>query len=111
MSDRRYRNIILGVLQEIVARFQSTDSVRTVPVFDEAHNQYQILEIGWDESGNRIFQPIIHLELLEGKIWIQENVTDIDLAKELLEWDVDASDIVLGLHSPSLRRFSEYAID
>ncbi|KAM3103621.1 XisI protein [Phormidesmis sp. 146-12] len=111
MSDRRYRNIILDVLQEIVERSQVSGSVRTVPVFDETHHQYQILDIGWDEAGHRIFQPVIHLELLDGKIWIQENVTDIDLAKALLEWGVKASDIVLGLHSPSLRRFSEYAIE
>jgi hypothetical protein len=49
--------------------------------------------------------------LLNGKIWIQENATDIDLAKALLEWGVEASDIVLGMHSASLRRFSEYAIE
>jgi XisI protein len=113
MSDRRYRNIILDVLGEIVDRFQNTPqpTIRSVPVFDEAHNQYQILDIGWDGSGDRIFQPIIHVELLNGKIWIQENATDIDLAKEFLEWGADASDIVLGMHSPSLRRFSEYAIE
>lgn len=109
-SDRRYRNIILEVLQEIVERSQ-TSSVRTVPVFDEVHHQYQVLDLGWDETGNRIFQPIIHLELLNGKIWVQENATDIDLAKVLLERGVKASDIVLGMHSKSLRRFSEYAIE
>lgn len=110
MSDRRYRNIIPEVLQEIVERSQ-TETVRTVPVFDEIHHQYQVLDIGWDKSGNRIFQPIIHLELLNGKIWIQENATDIDLAKVLLERGVEALDIVLGMHSKSLRRFSEYAIE
>jgi hypothetical protein len=110
-KDRCYRNVILEVLRGIVSRSQVMGSVRTVPVFDEVHNQYQILDIGWDESGNRVFQPIIHLELLDGKIWIQENVTDIDLAKALLEWGVPASDIVLGMHSVSLRRFSEYAIE
>jgi XisI protein len=109
MSDRRYRNVILEVLGEIVERLQnftseesSKRSIRTVSVFDEAHNQYQILEMGWNESGHRVFQPIIHLELLDGKIWIQENVTDVDLVKELLEWEVETSDIVLGMHSENL---------
>jgi hypothetical protein len=115
MSDRRYRNVILEVLGEIVEHSQTgatqtSPTVRTVPVFDETHNQYQILDVGWDESGSRIFQPIVHIELLNGKIWIQENMTDIDLAKALLKWGVEASDIVLGMHSASLRRFSEYAV-
>ncbi len=53
---------------------------------------------------------MIHLELLGGKIWIQENMTDLDVAKLLLEWDVEPSDMVLGMHSEGLRQFSEYAI-
>jgi hypothetical protein len=92
MSDRLYRNTILEVLQDVVARFAASGSenIRIVPVFDEVHNQYQVLEMGWDESGDRIFQSIIHLELLNGKIWIQENVTDIDLGKVLLNCNVEA---------------------
>ena len=110
MDDRRYRSIIIDVLQDVVARSQA-GSVRTVSVFDEASNQYQVLNIGWDESGKRIFQPMIHLELLNGKIWIQENLTDLDIAKVFLEYDIEKSDIVLSLHSPGLRQFSEYAIE
>ena len=110
MDDRRYRSIIIDVLQDVVARSQA-GSVRTVSVFDEASNQYQVLDIGWDESGKRIFQPMIHLELLNGKIWIQENLTDLDIAKVFLEYDIEKSDIVLGLHFPGLRQFSEYAIE
>jgi XisI protein len=115
----RYRNAILEVLQGVIERSSAAkdckvsqqESVRTVPIFDEVNHQYQVLDMGWDESGHRIFQPTIHLELLNGKVWIQENTTDIDLAKALLEWGVKSSDIVLGMHSQSLRRFSNYAIE
>jgi XisI protein len=111
MADRRYQNAIIEALQEVAARSGDSGKVRTVTVFDESSNQYQILDLGWDESGKRIFQPMIHLELLDGKVWIQENMTDLDVAKVLLEWGVEPSDIVLGMHSASLRRFSEYAIE
>jgi XisI protein len=116
MADRRYRNIIIDVLQEVAQRptalraSGNDGKVRTVTVFDESSNQYQILDLGWDDAGKRVFQPMIHLELLDGKIWIQENMTDLDIAKLLLEWDVEPTDIVLGMHSESLRQFSEYAI-
>jgi XisI protein len=111
MADRRYRNAIIEALQEVAARSGDSDKVRTVTVFDESSNQYQILDLGWDESGKRVFQPMIHLELLDGKVWIQENMTDLDVAKVLLEWGVESSDIVLGMHSASLRQFSEYAVE
>jgi hypothetical protein len=70
-SDR-YRSFIIDALQDIIDRSQ-VGEIRTVPVFDDAHNQYQILDIGWNESGKRVFQPMMHLELLNSKIWIQEN--------------------------------------
>jgi XisI protein len=110
MNDRRYRNAIIDALNEVAARSANNGEVRTVTVFDESSNQYQILDLGWDDGGKRVFQPMIHLELLDGKIWIQENMTDLDVAKVLLGWGVEPSDIVLGMHSASLRRFSEYAI-
>jgi hypothetical protein len=109
MADRRYRNVIIEMLREVADR-SINGKVRTVTVFDESSNQYQILDLGWDDAGKRVFQPMIHLELLDGKIWIQENMTDLDIAKVLLEWDVEPTDIVLGMHSEGLRRFSEYAI-
>jgi XisI protein len=110
MADRRYRNVIIDMLREVADRTSEDGKVRTVTVFDESSNQYQILDLGWDDAGKRVFQPMIHLELLNGKIWIQENMTDLDVAKRLLEWDVEPSDIVLGMHSEGLRQFSEYAI-
>jgi XisI protein len=110
MADRRYRNVIIEMLREVAARSGDDGKLRTVTVFDESSNQYQILDLGWDDAGKRVFQPTIHLELLNGKIWIQENMTDLDVAKLLREWCVEPSDIVLGMHSEGLRQFSEYAI-
>jgi hypothetical protein len=111
MDNRRYRNVIIDVLRATAARSGDCSQVRTVTVFDESSDHYQILDLGWDNSGKRVFQPMIHLELLDGKIWIQENMTDLDVAKVLLEWGVEPSDIVLGTHSASLRRFSADAIE
>ncbi|HAG80888.1 MAG TPA: XisI protein, partial [Cyanobacteria bacterium UBA12227] len=43
-------------------------------------------------------------------IWIQHNMTELDIAQELVRLGVPKEDIVLGLHSPFMRQFTEYAV-
>jgi hypothetical protein len=54
--------------------------------------------------------PIIHLDLIAGKIWVQENRTDVDIAQELIDAGVAPTDIVLGFHPPELRQLGNFAV-
>ena len=107
---QQYRQLICQLLLQ-AARAPVNGAIQTVPILDAERDHYQLLDIGWDESGQRVFQPVIHLDILNGKVWIQENATDVDMAKQLVAAGVAPSDIVLGLHSPTVRRFSDYALE
>jgi hypothetical protein len=50
------------------------------------------------------------LDIINGKIWIQQNMTEIDLGEELVEMGVPKSDIVIGFLAPEIREYSEYAV-
>ena len=52
----------------------------------------------------------MHFDIIDGKIWIQRNMTEIDVAEALIEQGVSKSDIVLGFLSPKMREYSDYAI-
>ena len=66
-------------------------------------------DVGWVDD-DRILQILIHIDIKEdGKVWIQENVTELPVDEELLKRGVPASDIVLGMHPPSYRQFTEFA--
>jgi alpha-D-ribose 1-methylphosphonate 5-triphosphate synthase subunit PhnL len=58
----------------------------------------------------RIHQGEFRIAIKDGKIWIQHNMTEIDLAQELVRLGVPKEDIVLGFHSPFMRQFTEYAV-
>jgi XisI protein len=105
-----YRQILIKILKDL-ARAPINGDIQTIAIIDIEGDHYQILDIGWDENGQRVFQPMIHLDLIQNKVWIQENMTDLDIAKQMVDSGVSASDIVLGLHSRSLRQFSDYAIE
>ncbi len=53
----------------------------------------------------------IHIDIKGEKIWIQWNGTELDIAEELVTNGVAKKDIVLGFHTPFMRKFTEYAVE
>ena len=87
----------------------SYGDVEVEKIFDTENDHYQIISIGWNNQ-KRIYNPIMHLDLKNDKIWIQENTTEIDIALELIEMGVPKQDIVIGFHSPKMRQLSGFAV-
>ncbi len=78
-------------------------------ILDTQRNHYQTLTIGW-ENGKRVYYPVFHLDIKDGKIWVQEDATDFDLVGELERRGVARQDIVLGFQPPYKRALSGYAM-
>ncbi len=76
--------------------------------FDDENNSYLLLFSGW-KGNQRVHSLLIHIEIIDGKIWIQEDNTEEGVAADLEKHGAAKSDIVLGFQPPSLRHFTEYA--
>ncbi|MEM6320215.1 MAG: element excision factor XisI family protein [Bacteroidota bacterium] len=76
---------------------------------NESKTDFLLLKMGWV---NQLFVHAIvfHVEIKNGKVWIYEDKTDIDVPQILVDSGVNKKDIVLGYLSPKLRSFSEYAV-
>jgi XisI protein len=85
--------------------------ITSIPIFDRENDRYQLLDMGWDATGRRVFQPSVHVDLIQGKVWIQENMTDLDIAQVFVEAGIEPSSIVLGFYSRSQRQLGDYAIE
>ncbi len=108
----KYRKIVVDCLKRYAALdsvVSPTDEIEEQLLLDTEHDHYQILTIGW-ENGKRVYYPVFHLDIKNGKIWVQEDATDFDIVGELEKQGVGKSDIVLAFHSPAKRRFSDYAL-
>jgi len=57
------------------------------------------MRIGW-KGLERVYYTVLHFDIKDGKIWLQQNATDIDVGQELLEMGIAKEDIVLRLHPP-----------
>ena len=55
------------------------------------------MHVGW-KNGQRIYGSVIH-----GKVWLQHNGTEGDIAQELMALGVEQNAIVLDFRSPTVR--------
>jgi XisI protein len=81
---------------------QRTDRVVSVPIFDEVRDQYLVLCYGW-RGQERVYWVVLHLEIVEGKVWIQRNQTEVDVEAELKALGIAENDLVRGLVPPDYR--------
>lgn len=65
--------------------------------------------MGW-RNQKRIYGPVLHLDIIDGKIWIQQDGTESGIANELFALGVPKDDIVLAFHPPLVRQFTEFAV-
>jgi len=74
-------------------------------ILDTERDHYQLMHLGWNGL-KRVYQSVMHFDIKNDKVWIQQNMTDIDLAQELIEIGVLKEDIVLGLQPPYKRPYT-----
>lgn len=87
----------------------SDDSIKSQIIADKSGNHYQLIRIGWKKN-EHIHYCVFHFDIINEKVWIQENRTDILIAEELVEAGIAKQDIVLGLLPPFTRADSDYAV-
>ena len=104
-----YRTVVQEFLKEYSCYKPSHGEIEIQTLFDHETDHYQVVGVGWDKD-ERIYGVSIHLDIKDGKIWIQVNNTEIDLGQVLVERGVDKNDIVIGFQPPYIRAYSGYAI-
>jgi hypothetical protein len=104
----RYREILRHVVQEYASWFPENADIQTEVVIDSERDHYEVLQVGWKDD-RRVHYSSIHLDIIDGKVWIQEDRTDRPVADALLEAGVPQEDIVLGFHPPEVRQFTDFA--
>ena len=100
------------IAQQVVARHAklkpSEGQIEATPICDSGHDNYLLLDIGWDRTG-RVHEVIFHLRIHEDKFWIERDGTETGVAQDLLEAGVPKEDIVLAFHRPERRALTDFA--
>jgi len=106
----KYRHYIKSIIEEYSQYKPSYGDVELQVIIDKEHNHYQLMTVGWNGE-KRIHGIMLHIDIKDGKIWIQHNGTERRIAQDLLELGVPKQDIVLAFHSPTRRKDSDFAVN
>ncbi len=103
----KYRQIVRDLLSTHATNNDS--EIECQIICDTENDHYQLLDIGW-QGYERIYASYIHIDIKDNKIWIQHNMTESDLGQELVNKGVPPEDIILGLHPPYKRPYTNYGV-
>jgi len=103
-----YRELVKIVLKKHLENHLDIETEVQV-IFDTERDHYQVVHLGW-QGQKRVYGCLIHVDIKDGKIWIQRDGTEIGVANELVNAGVPKKDIVLGFQSPYKRQYTEYAL-
>ncbi|MEG3933319.1 MULTISPECIES: XisI protein [unclassified Microcoleus] len=105
-----YRQYIQELLTERSQRRSPSDPVSSETIFDLVKDRYQLVNVGWKNGSTRIYGCVIHVDIKDGKIWVQHDGTEEAIADQLVARGVPSQEIVLAYHAPHVRQYTEFAV-
>jgi XisI protein len=108
-QSNKYRQIIRTVLKPYAEISYANVDVKNLAAFDAETDQYIILSEGWENS-QHLHSVLIHVEIMDGKVWVQMDGTEYGIAQELIQSGIPKEDIVLGFHEPEVRKYTGFAV-
>lgn len=104
-----YRKIITQIFQKHAQYKPSHGEIEALFICDPITDNYLLLDTGWDKTG-RVHAVVLHLRIVEEKIWIESDGTEGGIALELLELEIPKEDIVLGFIRPKNRHLTDFSV-
>jgi XisI protein len=104
-----FRQAIQTILADYVKVSISNGEIESQAVFDTQRDHYQVMNVGWD-GHRRVHGCVLHLDIKDGKVWVQHNMTEMPIAQELIALGVAKEDIVLGFQAAYMREYTGFGV-
>lgn len=108
---KQYQRAIRKVLTEYATFLESSPdrNYKVAKLFDDEHGQYAVRRIG-DWQKKRFRYTDLHISITNGKVWIEEDMTEDGIANALVEAGIPQNAIVLGFQPPYVREQMAFAV-
>lgn len=104
-----YQDAITELLEEYISiKPANMKNIDQQLIADRDHNHFAFIRLGW-EGDQFIYQCVIHFDIKDGKVWLQQNRTDQNLIDELIAKGVNQEDIIIGFVPPYARTPNDFA--
>lgn len=104
----QYRQIIEKILSDYASIPYAYGDIETETVFDRDRDHYLLMNVSWDTR--RVHGALVHLDIRDGKIWVQRDGTERGIAYDLEDAGIPKIQIVLGFHELAVRPHTGFAV-
>lgn len=103
-----YRTIIKDVLTRYynLDLEQPSSGIEPILAFDEVRDHYFWAQVGWNQTG----RTTVYLRIKDGKVWVEEDLTEDGVTQDLLAAGIPKHDIVLGFQHSRERALTEFSV-
>lgn len=109
LNKKSIEEAIIDVLQ-YYGEFMENDPESDIQlIIDKTHQHYLLVEIGW-QNNKRIYGTLIHIDIINNKIWIQQDGTEEGVANELVKEGISPHEIVLAFKTLERRKITDFAV-
>ena len=108
-TQETQRDLIQKIVEEHARLRYAFGEVDRIAVIDRTNDHY-LLMIAGREKDSRVHGCIIHVDIVDGKFWIQRDGTEYGVAQELVDAGVSKTQIVLAFKSKLKREAGEFAV-
>lgn len=112
------RQLICQIISEYAKIPYSYGDTHFETVFDEKQDRYLLMIVGREPayglsltSTRRVHGCLIHVDIIDGKFWIQRDGTEKGIASDLIKAGIPFQRIVLGFRSEQSLQEEELAIN
>jgi hypothetical protein len=106
----RNRQIVRDVLAPLANIQFSDPNIVNEAVYDTERDRYLIVTAGWEGASKRIYFNYVHLDIINGKVWIQRDGTEDGVGYALEAAGIPKEDFVPAFHPENVRIHTGYAV-
>lgn len=104
-----YRKTIKDVLNQLTKIPYAHGNIQFETVFDNEKDRYLLMVLG-RRGLKRIHGCLVHVDIINGKLWIQHDGTEHGVAYDFIEAGISKDRIVLGYKSEEIRKHTGLAV-
>jgi hypothetical protein len=105
----QYRKVIRDIITAYAQFKPARGEIEIETIFDESNDHYELMYSGWN-GPYRVHGSVLHIDIRDGKVWIQYDGTEEGIAERLLEAGIPRHKIVLAFKHPEIRSHTDFAI-
>lgn len=106
----RFYQIIYPILKEYADLPYHYGDLKHKLIISNDKKDYLLMTIGW-ENYVKVHGCLVHLEIINDKIWIHRDGLEDGIADDLVKAGISQNEIVLAFHPPEVRQFTEFAVN